>query len=54
MIKIKIKNNKEDQSQSFNISGEYSDEDFSVYEISDKFITKNENRRGNFTRRLKQ
>ena len=40
-IRIKIKNNKEDQSQSFNITGEYSDEDFSVYEISDKFITKN-------------
>ena len=40
-IRIKIKNNKEDQSQSFNITGEYSDEDFNVYEISDKFITKN-------------
>ena len=38
LIKIKIKNNKEAQTQSVNINGEYSDTDFSVYDINDKFL----------------
>ena len=38
MIKIRLKNNKEDQDQTASISGEYSDTDFSIYEISDKIL----------------
>ena len=38
MIKIRLKNNKEEQTQTANISGEYSDTDFSVYDISDKIL----------------
>ena len=38
MIKIRLKNNKEDQTQTASIFGEYSDTDFSVYDISDKIL----------------
>ena len=39
MIKMKIKNNKEQQIPSANISGDYSDTDFIVYDINDKVLT---------------
>ena len=39
VIKIKIKNNKEQQAQNVNISGEYSETDFSVYDINDKIVS---------------
>ena len=38
LIKIKIKNNKTEQNQNVEIYGEFSDTDFSVYDISDKFM----------------
>ena len=39
IIRIKYKNNKEEQTQAVNISGEFSDADFSVYDISDKILS---------------
>ena len=39
IIRIKYKNNKEEQTQAVNISGEFSDTDFSVYDISDKILS---------------
>ena len=38
MIRVRVKNNKEEQIQSANITAGYSENDFSVYDISDKTL----------------